>query len=49
MLGPAAYISLALLAIAIAFIAIRSWPERGQEFLLVLFACVALMLDRGAR
>lgn len=43
---PATYIALVLLAIAVAVMALRAWPARGQEFLLVLFACVALMLEK---
>jgi len=43
---PSVYIFLVLMAIAISIIAQPTWPARGQEFLLVLFACTALALDR---
>lgn len=44
---PYVYIFLVLMAIAIAVIAQRSWPAKGQEFLLVLFACTALSVEIG--
>ncbi len=34
-----------LLAVAVVMMVQRAWPAGGQEFLLVLFACTALMLD----
>lgn len=40
-------ICLVLLAIAVMMMVQRTWPAGGQEFLMVLFACAALSLDRG--
>lgn len=44
---PGLHIFLVLMAIAVAVMAQPSWPARGQEFLLVLFACAALSVERG--